>query len=60
MRLATLRSAIARAEFESVKDRPDLFKMDESGTFGFPCFLCTHADTDLDDGPCTSCAHYTN
>ena len=54
-----LKSAIAKAEQEAIKSREDKFVLDESGTFGFPCILCVHCETDLEDGPCPTCAHYT-
>ena len=60
MSLDTLRSEIARAEFESVKGKPDLFEIEDPSTFGFPCLLCAHADTDLEIGPCRGCSHYAN
>jgi hypothetical protein len=53
-----LKIAIEDAERVARKDREDKFVLDESGTFGFPCILCTHCETDLDDGPCMTCAHY--
>ncbi len=60
MPLDELQDEIRSAAIQSARNnRPDLFSLEEGAHFGFPCSICTHRHTDLEDGPCQGCAHFT-